>query len=651
LIQHEGENMKNQSLRFKMIVKIVLAVLVPLLIVGGFSIYQAGEALEDLSMVQSTEIAKSVTNTIEAILQEEVKIASQVAVKSIVIDAATVYAQGVKESEEQMKATTELTALVRQSGNEYETVFIAGLDGKIIADGANGKHKGIDVSERDYIKAAKAGKSSVGAVVKSKGIGNPILTFGAPIYSKSKELVGVVGTAVNITFMTDKMAAVKLGQTGYSYAIDKSGVVIAHPDKNLILAKNVKEQEGMKNFAMRMVAGEQGAEQYTYKGIKKVAGFAPVPLAGWSICVTQNYSELMAPARNLALFTILIGIIFLAITGVSVFFSVRRITTPIEQIADDLNDASDQVAAASLQVASASQSLAEGSSEQSSSLEETSSSLEEMSSMTRQNAGNAAQAKVFMAEARQIVDKVDDQMKRMVTAIQDVTKSSEETSKIIKTIDEIAFQTNLLALNAAVEAARAGEAGAGFAVVADEVRNLALRAADAAKNTSGLIENTIVTVKNSRDLTAQTQDAFKENMQITNKVGQLVDEIAAASHEQALGIAQIGKAMVEMDKVVQQTAANAEESAGASEEMNAQAVQMKSYVKKLVMIVDGDHNGNDVRQTERFIAHEGQSALSLPTRRGPSRKLSTRGQDAVETGNAVYSPRIIPQVQESFRDF
>jgi len=271
--------------------------------------------------------------------------------------------------------------------------------------------------------------------------------------------------------------------------------------------------------------------------------------------------------------------------------------------------------------------------------------------MTRQNAGNAAQAKVFMAEARQIVDKVDDQMKRMVTAIQDVTKSSEETGKIIKTIDEIAFQTNLLALNAAVEAARAGEAGAGFAVVADEVRNLALRAADAAKNTSSLIENTIVTVKNSRDLTVQTQDAFKENIQITNKVGQLVDEIAAASHEQALGIAQIGKAMVEMDKVVQQTAANAEESAGASEEMNAQAVQMKSYVKKLVMIVDGDHNGNDVRQTERFIAHEGQSALSLPTRRGPSRKLSTRGQDAVETGNAVYSPRIIPQVQESFRDF
>jgi len=271
--------------------------------------------------------------------------------------------------------------------------------------------------------------------------------------------------------------------------------------------------------------------------------------------------------------------------------------------------------------------------------------------MTRQNADNAAQAKVLMAEARQIVDKVDDQMKRMVTAIQDVTKSSEETSKIIKTIDEIAFQTNLLALNAAVEAARAGEAGAGFAVVADEVRNLALRAADAAKNTSGLIENTIVTVKNSRDLTAQTQDAFKENMQITNKVGQLVDEIAAASHEQAMGIGQIGKAIVEMDKVVQQTAANAEESAGASDEMNAQAVQMKSYVKKLVMIVDGDHNGNGGWQNDRLIAHKDQSVPSLPIRRGPSRKLLTGGQDAVETGNAVYPPRIMPQVQESFRDF
>jgi len=287
---------------------------------------------------------------------------------------------------------------------------------------------------------------------------------------------------------------------------------------------------------------------------------------------------------------ILLIVIFAGIlAGIFLMWMINMsVTKPLREAIGGITDAAAQVASASAQVASASQSLAEGSSEQASALEETSSSLEEMSSMTRQNANHAAQAKALGVEAKQIVDKVGDQMNRMVKAIQDVTRSSEETGKIIKTIDEIAFQTNLLALNAAVEAARAGETGAGFAVVADEVRNLAMRSAEAAKNTSALIENTIVTVKNSRDLTQQTQDAFKENIEISSKIGQLIDEIAAASSEQAQGIGQIGKAIAEMDKVVQSTAASAEESASASEEMNAQSLQMKKDVDQLVTIIDGE---------------------------------------------------------------
>ena len=270
--------------------------------------------------------------------------------------------------------------------------------------------------------------------------------------------------------------------------------------------------------------------------------------------------------------------------------------------------------------------------------------------MTKHNADNAAQAKALMGQARQIVDKVDGQMKSMVTAIHQVTKSSEQTGNIIKTIDEIAFQTNLLALNAAVEAARAGEAGAGFAVVADEVRNLALRAAEAAKNTSGLIENTIVTVKNSRDLTEQTQNAFNENREITNKVGQLIDEIAAASNEQAQGIGQIGKAVAEMDKVVQQTAANAEESASAAEEMNAQAVQMEHYVDNLVSIINGDHGTEMPAQSQR--ASEGSGKLpAQKTGRPGAKKLLTAGTDAKKKNRPARPQDVIPLGKDDFTDF
>jgi methyl-accepting chemotaxis protein len=193
-----------------------------------------------------------------------------------------------------------------------------------------------------------------------------------------------------------------------------------------------------------------------------------------------------------------------------------------------------------------------------------------------------------MESAALIVQKVNKHMEDMAAAINEITRSSEETGKIIKTIDEIAFQTNLLALNAAVEAARAGEAGAGFAVVADEVRNLAMRAADAAKNTAVLIESTIQAVQNGSELTLSTQNVFKENVEISSKVGDLVTEIAAASQEQAQGIEQVNRAVAEMDQVVQQLAGSAEESASTSEEMSNQARQMKMVVKELAGLVDGN---------------------------------------------------------------
>jgi methyl-accepting chemotaxis protein len=267
------------------------------------------------------------------------------------------------------------------------------------------------------------------------------------------------------------------------------------------------------------------------------------------------------------------------------------ISKPLNRAIEGLTNGAEQVASGSGQVASSSQQLSEGASEQAASIEETSSSLEEMSSMTKQNADNANQADNLMKEANQIVSKANDSMSDLTVSMEEISKASQETSKIIKTIDEIAFQTNLLALNAAVEAARAGEAGAGFAVVADEVRNLAMRAADAAKNTAELIEGTVKKVKDGGDLVATTNEAFTQVAESSAKVGELVGEIAAASNEQAQGIGQVNSAVTEMDKIVQQNAANAEESASASEEMNAQAEQMRGFVQDLIALVGGSKKG------------------------------------------------------------
>ncbi len=276
------------------------------------------------------------------------------------------------------------------------------------------------------------------------------------------------------------------------------------------------------------------------------------------------------------------------ILGIFLAFVIARgIVSVLQKVTDGMNEGANQVAQAAGQVSSSSQSLAEGASEQAASIEETSSSLEEMSSMTKRNAESASHADNLMKDANHIVKTANESMGKLTNSMEEISKASEETSKIIKTIDEIAFQTNLLALNAAVEAARAGEAGAGFAVVADEVRNLAMRAAQAAKDTAELIEGTVKKVSQGSELVSGTNDAFEKVADSAGKVGALVAEISQASDEQSKGIDQVNIAISEMDKVVQQNAANAEESASASEELNAQAEQLRGYVSDLYMMVTG----------------------------------------------------------------
>jgi methyl-accepting chemotaxis protein len=280
------------------------------------------------------------------------------------------------------------------------------------------------------------------------------------------------------------------------------------------------------------------------------------------------------------------GVTVLIIAAV-LFLIISKMSKTLQQMTGKLDSGAKSVAAATVQISSASQTLASGATEQAASIEETSASLEEMAAMTNQNAQNAGQADRLMQSAKAIVEKSNDSMRALTDAMAEISRSSDETQKIVKTIDEISFQTNLLALNAAVEAARAGEAGAGFAVVADEVRNLALRAADAARDTAALIEGTAGRIAEGSSLVGETNQAFTEIASATTKVTDLLSEIASASTEQAQGVEQINKAVTEMDKVVQTNAANAEESSSASEEMRAQAEQMQDLVRDLVAMVEG----------------------------------------------------------------
>ena len=325
-------------------------------------------------------------------------------------------------------------------------------------------------------------------------------------------------------------------------------------------------------------------------------------------------------------------------------FITRGITVPLIRAISGITEGSAQVDQASDQIASSSQMLAEGTSEQAAAIEETSASIEEMASMTKQNADNADQADSHMQNVTKVVAEAAAAMQELTRSMAEISKASEDTQKIVKTIDEIAFQTNLLALNAAVEAARAGEAGAGFAVVADEVRNLAMRAAEAAKNTATLIEGTVAKVGTGSQLVERSSAAFSQVSGNTEKVGTLVGEISQACQEQASGILQINKAIAELDRVVQQIAASAKESASAAEELHSQCGQAQDHVADMAGVIYGEQ----VKLVKPGTAQIKKMSPSVP-RQMVKPIMKKLGQSPPKSAPKRLSAK--PSEDEDFTDF
>ena len=640
------QSIRQKGIQRELIVSFLILGLVPMIIMGGVSYYNSSKLLLKNA---STEMENRTANTIEQLDAQFRMLKTQMdglesPSAAIISDirVGTEVFEGSRDNlaagyREYMKANPAFKRIRLLDGKGIERVSSAGA--------ASGAPK--DASAEPWFKKASAAKDVIfGDLAVSQDVGEPVIVMTKTFLGQDGKPFAMLAADLSGELVTRPVTGIKIGNTGSAFILNKEGMVVAHADKT----KNFKLNYANYDFGKEILQKKRGTIEYDWEGSSRYASYQPYPAMEWVIVAATDKGDILESVNKMQIVFVILGIVMGLLSLTAGFFYARRIAKPVQRIVDGLSDGADQVASASAQVSSSSQHLAEGASVQASSLEETSSSLEEMSTMTKHNADNASQAKSMMTEAKVVVEKANNQMVQLMQAIGEITRSSEETGKIIKTIDEIAFQTNLLALNAAVEAARAGEAGAGFAVVADEVRNLALRAAEAAKNTTALIEKTIKAVKNGNEITMATQVAFKANAEISGKIGHLVDEIATASQEQAHGVAQVNKAVSEMDRVTQQTAAHAEESASAAEEMNAQAQQMRGYVEELAAVVGGDGERRGTGHPRKALPEDRLGRTNQPRLGEP---LVT-GKTPRKPVGGVKPKALIPFGQdekEAFKDF
>jgi methyl-accepting chemotaxis protein len=428
-------------------------------------------------------------------------------------------------------------------------------------------------------------------VYKIAGADVMVVSYCVPIRVRGA-VVGVAGVDFSMELFQQMVAGIKPGEGGYGFLVAGNGALVAYPDPAAV-GKPVGEF--VKDSALP-VQLRDGAE-YRAQGTSVLDGSSCVVIgqpirhgggAPWMLAVATPEARMLAAATRIRNICLAIGVAACLLVVALVWFVAYRISTPLAKIAAELSQFSDQLASSAGEVSAAGSAMAQGAAESAATLEETSASMQEITAMITRNAQNSARANEVVHSTERLVVGTTGNMQRLKQSMDQISAASQETQRIVKTIDEIAFQTNILALNAAVEAARAGSAGAGFAVVADEVRGLAQRAAVAARDTSAMIEGSVGKIGAAVDVTSQTESDFRQVDESSKRITSFIAEIAQASGEQKSGIGEIDKAIGELNQVVQKNAAVAQQSAAAAQEMNAQAAQLQGYAHDLAGLIGGD---------------------------------------------------------------
>lgn len=612
------------SISIKLIIGGVLAVLLPLIIAGGISYFKSHSALLDLSKDQAKGIALDLASNTRHILEAEMdKAATMTGQKRIIELSDAVENFGIEANELMIgDMFADLTRQFRKMDKHYQGIFLANSSGKLYTGilESGKEYKGSDISSRNYFQKVKQERKTVlSDIVISKSTGNPISVVCVPIQTAGGKFLGALGLVIKAEYFTKVIASRKIGETGYGYMINNKGLIFAHPNEELVLKLDLTSIEAMKSINQKMLAGKAGVEEYQFKGVDKIAGFAPVGINGWSISATQNKSEFLATSNAIRNANILVTLVASLLMAIVVLFAARSIVKPINAAVDGLKDiangegdltmrldatskdeigelarwfntfieklqgimkditggvetlssSSTELSAISEQMTQGIQNVSDKSTTVSAAAEEMSANMNNVAAAMEQSATNTNMVATASEEmsatieeiaknaekARSISDEAATKASSTSTNMDQLGNAANSIGKVVETITEISEQVNLLALNATIEAARAGEAGKGFAVVANEIKELAKQTAEASQDIKEKIEGIQGTTDTTVGQISEITQVITDVNEVVGTIATAVEQQSAATKEIATNVAQASTGIQEVNENVNQSSA------------------------------------------------------------------------------------------------
>jgi len=585
-----------------------LIIVIPFCILAVVVSMRASDGVTNLSTQNLMVLAETMADTVEDRFEGDIRLCSLLATDPDLVEAAKIAEKGDRTNARFSALSARFAALKGSAEfNATQDVFLL-LDsaGHILAASRQGL-VGMDVSKRDYYQTAIAGKSVVSQIMKSAD-GVITASASAPVKDGNGNIIGVCVVSLLMDSVTNDIQKYKLGTSGYFMGIDRTGLVVFHPDESMVLKMNMSDYPEMKDTLAAALSGKPGSHRYTFRGVTRVAGYSTVQANGWVIMPVLPESELLATAIEIRSTIIVIAVLSIIVAIIVFIVFARSLSNPIKNaanfamkiadgnvgitvhkeflergdeigtlaeafkvqceklshVAREISSASASVSQGSEQLSETSQQMSQGATEQASSLEEISSSMEQMTANIKQNAENARVTESIAQKSARSAEDGGKSVTQTVDAMRSIASK-------IGIIEEIARSTNMLALNASIEAARAGEYGKGFAVVASEVGKLADRSQKEAGEISKLSVESVQIAENAgKTILAMIPDI--------KKTADLVQEISVASDEQNSGAQQINQALMQLDLVVQQNASASEESASMAEELSGQALQLSETI-------------------------------------------------------------------------